>query len=353
MTQDVSDRSGLRVLPGGSGGVAVPDRAALHAAFTATSRATQRTPLLESESLAREIGAARVFVKPESLQWAGSFKIRGAYWRLMQLTAAERSRGVVAYSSGNFAQGLAAAGRAQGVPVTIVMPVDAPVTKRQATEGFGARVVASDHGARPREEAASALAQALARDEGLVLLHPFDDPDIVAGQAGAGLEALEQLDRAGAHADLAICPVGGGGLLGGVSLAFHYDSPGTRVLAVEPEGYDAMGASLADGEIQRVASGLPTICDALQATQPGAAPFAAARAAGVEGVTVSDDAVRAAMRFAFERLKLVLEPSGAVALAAAMDQAVPTGGRTVLIYATGGNVGVEDFARFLGLSGAL
>ncbi|MEX0286831.1 MAG: threonine/serine dehydratase [Paracoccaceae bacterium] len=346
MTDQPANRGLLRVVDSDET-QSVPDRDTLHRAFAATSRATQRTPLLESEALAREIGAARVFVKPESLQWAGSFKIRGAYWRLMQLSPEERRKGVVAYSSGNFAQGLAAAGRAQGVPVTIVMPVDAPVTKRQATEGFGARVVLSDHGAQPREEAASRLAGELAVSEGLVLLHPFDDPAIVAGQAGAGLEALEQLTRAGAHADLAICPVGGGGLLGGVSLAFRYESPGTRVLAVEPEGYDAMGTSLADGEIQRVASGLPTICDALQATQPGSAPFAAARFAGVEGVTVSDQAVRTAMRFAFERLKLVLEPSGAVALAAAMDRAVPTAGRTVLVYATGGNVGFEDFARFL------
>lgn len=326
----------------------LPDFDALKRAYQVTMKATQRTPLLASEALARECGARAVWVKPESLQWAGSFKIRGAYWRLACLSADEKKRGVVAYSSGNFAQGLAAAGRAQGVPVTIVMPVDAPETKRQATEGYGARVVLSEHGSRPREEVASALARQISDDEGLVLLHPFDDPAIVAGQAGAGLEALEQLASLGVTADLVACPVGGGGLLGGVSLAFHYGAPATRILAVEPDGFDAMGASLSDGEIQRVASGLPTICDALQATAPGAAPFAAARLAGAEGVSVGDTAVRRAMLFAFEKLKLVLEPSGAVALAALLDGKVPLEGRSALVFATGGNVGLDGFLAYLG-----
>jgi threonine dehydratase len=326
----------------------VPGFDELKRAYAVTGRATQRTPLLASEALARECGARAVWVKPESLQWAGSFKIRGAYWRLACLSAEEKRRGVVAYSSGNFAQGLAAAGRAQGVPVTIVMPVDAPETKRAATEGYGARVILSEHGTRPREEVASALAREISAGEGLVLLHPFDDPAIVAGQAGAGLEALDQLAAQGATADLVACPVGGGGLLGGVALAFHYAAPATRILAVEPEGFDAMGASLADGEIQRVASGLPTICDALQATAPGAAPFEAAKLAGAEGVAVGDAAVRRAMLFAFEKLKLVLEPSGAVALAALLEGAVPLEGRSALVFATGGNVGLDGFLDYLG-----
>ena len=167
----------------------VPSAHDLATAFAATRRLTVRTPLLESPGLAEATGAARVFVKAECLQRAGSFKIRGATWRLMQLSDAERARGVVAYSSGNFAQGLAAAGKAAGVPVTIVMPDDAPEMKRRATEGFGARVVLSHHGDRPREEVASALARELSQTEGLVLLHPFDDPAIVAGQAAVGLEA--------------------------------------------------------------------------------------------------------------------------------------------------------------------
>lgn len=323
----------------------VPSAHDLATAFAATRRLTVRTPLLESPGLAEATGAARVFVKAECLQRAGSFKIRGATWRLMQLSDAERARGVVAYSSGNFAQGLAAAGKAAGVPVTIVMPDDAPEMKRRATEGFGARVVLSHHGDRPREEVASALARELSQTEGLVLLHPFDDPAIVAGQAAVGLEAQEQLSEAGAVADLVLCPVGGGGLIGGLSLAFHYAGQGTRVVAVEPEGYDGMGQSAAAGALTRVASGQRTICDALQATAPGAAPFEAARAAGVTGLAVRDAEVGRAMRVAFEGLKLVTEPSGAVGLAALLSGQIDVAGKCVLVVASGGNIALADFAR--------
>ena len=320
----------------------VPDGAEIAAAYAVTRASTRRTPLLEAEALALASGAARVFVKAENLQWAGSFKLRGAYWRLSCLDEAARKRGVVAYSSGNFAQGLALAGRELGVPVTIVMPVDAPEMKRRATEGFGARVVLSDHGERPREEAASALAREIAVAEGLVLLHPFDDPMIVAGQAGAGLEALEQMAEAGAAPDLVFCPVGGGGLMGGLALAIRAACPAALIYGVEPEGYDGMGASLRAGSRQRVSGGA-TICDALQATMPGEATFAACKAAGVIGLAVDDNAVRRAMRTGFESLKLVLEPSGAVALAAALGGQVDLRGKRVLVLATGGNI---PFARF-------
>lgn len=327
---------------------AVPDFATLQAAYALTRKATVRTPLLESPALAEVTGAARVFVKAENLQKAGSFKIRGATWRLAQLTDAERARGVVAYSSGNFAQGLAAAGRAAGVPVTIVMPIDAPEMKRRATEGFGARVILSDHGDRPREEVASALARDLAEKEGLVLLHPFDDPAIVAGQAAVAIEALEQWAGFGGQPDIVVCPTGGGGLIGGLSLAVHHLCPGARIFAAEPEGFDGLRQSLAAGALMRVAPGGRTICDALQATAPGVAPLAAATAAGVTGVAVSDKDVRAALRFAFERLKLVLEPSGAAALAALLSGALPARDRAVLIVASGGNIAIEDFLALFG-----
>jgi threonine dehydratase len=326
----------------------VPTADDLATAFAVTRKATQRTPLLDSQALAQATGAARAFVKAESLQATGSFKIRGAHWRLWSLPPEDRAKGVVAFSSGNFAQGLAAAGRALGVPVTIVMPFDAPALKREATEAYGARVILSHHGDRPREEVASALARQIAQDHGLTLLHPFDDPLIVAGQAGAGLEALEQLAEAGASADIVACPVGGGGLLGGVALALHYTTPATRVWAVEPEGYNGMGLSLSAGEMRRVPGATPTISDALQATAPGTAPLAAARTAGVQGVAVGDAAVARAMRFAFERLKLVLEPSGAVALAAVLDGIIPVHGKTVVVFATGGNVAFDRFAALLG-----
>ena len=321
----------------------VPTLDHLRCAYAETSKATQVTPLLESAALARQTGAARVFVKPESLQWAGSFKVRGAYWRLKQLSPDEARRGVVAYSSGNFAQGLAAAGQALGIPVTIVMPIDAPAAKRDATAGYGATVVLTDHGERAREEVASERARQISADENLTLLHPFDDPEIAAGQAGAGLEALDQLAAKGAKADVLFCSIGGGGLIGGVALAFHYLSPRTRLLGVEPEGFNGMGTSLAHGEIETMPLGPKSICDGLMARRPGEAPFAAARLAGVTGVTVTDAAVRRAMKTAFERMKLVFEPSGAASLAALLEGGQDVKGKTVVVVATGGNVSLPDF----------
>jgi threonine dehydratase len=323
----------------------IPDLDHLRRAYAATSKATQVTPMLESGALAARTGAARVFVKPESLQWAGSFKVRGAYWRLKQLSPDEAKRGVVAYSSGNFAQGLAAAGQALGIPVTIVMPIDAPAAKRDATAGYGATVVVTDHGQRAREEVASERARQIAAEENLVLLHPFDDPEIVAGQGGAGLEALDQLAARGAEAEVLFCPVGGGGLIGGVALAFHYLSPQTAIHGVEPEGFNGMGNSIAHGGIETMPLVAPSICDGLMARRPGVAPFAAAQAAGVRGMTVSDSAVRTAMKIAFERLKLVLEPSGAASLAALLSGQVDVKGKNVLVIASGGNVSLADFTR--------
>ncbi|MBO6538899.1 MAG: threonine/serine dehydratase [Rhizobiaceae bacterium] len=325
----------------------VPSLDHLKRAYAETSKATQITPLLESRPLARLTGAKQVFVKPESLQWAGSFKIRGAYWRLLKLTDAERRTGVVAYSSGNFAQGLAAAGEALGIPVTIVMPIDAPKAKSDATRGYGATVIQTEHGERAREEVALEKAREISAEQGLVLLHPFDDPEIVAGQAGAGLEALDQLADYGAEADIVFCPVGGGGLIGGVALAFHYCSPQTAIYGVEPEGFNGMGVSLARGEIETMPLGAPSICDGLMARRPGDAPFAAVSAAGVRGLAVRDDEVRAAMKFAFERLKLVLEPSGASALAAALSGKVDVADRTVVVVATGGNVSLADYMKHI------
>jgi threonine dehydratase len=328
--------------------VHVPDLGELQAAYALTRTASVETPLIEAEALAAATGARRVFVKPESLQRTGSFKFRGACWRIAQLSDDEKQRGVVAYSSGNFAQGLAAAARMANVSCKIVMPDDAPAAKRAGAERHSAMIVASHHGSRPREEVASALAREIASAEGRALLHPFDDPRIVAGQAGAGLEAIEQFGRLGLpNPEVVYCCVGGGGLIGGVALAFHYLSPETKVIAVEPQGYDGMGQSLANDAITRVASGQTTICDALQATAPGAAPFAAAQLPGIGHVAVDDAAVRKAMRLAFETLKLVLEPSGAVAIAAVMQAGETLRGKNVLAYATGGNIAFEDFARLI------
>ena len=252
---------------------------------------------------------------------------------------------MVAYSSGNFAQGLAAAGQRLGVPVTIVMPIDAPAAKKDATAGYGAKVVLTDHGERAREEVALERAREIAGEENLAFLHPFDDPEIVAGQAGVGLEALDQLEAKNAQADILFCSVGGGGLIGGVALAFHYLSPKTEIVGVEPEGFDSMGASLAKGAIETTSLGPKTICDGLMARQPGVATFAAAKAAGVRGITVNDAQVRRAMKAAAERLKIVLEPSGAATLAALIEGGQKVGGKTVLVVATGGNVSLADFTN--------
>lgn len=326
----------------------VPTLDHLRLAHGVTAPAVQTTPLLESAALAGQTGAHRVFVKPECLQWAGSFKVRGAYWRLTRLATEEARRGVVAYSSGNFAQGLAAAGRKLGIPVTIVMPADAPLAKRDATSGYGARVIVTEHGTRPREEVALERARQVAAEENLVLLHPFDDPEIVAGQAGVGLEAVAQLAAGGASADMVFCPVGGGGLIGGVALAFHYLSPHTKVLGVEPEGFDGMGVSLAKGEIETRPLVTKSICDGLMARRPGVAPFAAATVAGVRGVTVSDQAVRQAMKTAFEHLKVVFEPSGAASLAALLGGTEHIAGKTILVVGSGGNVSPADFCCHIG-----
>jgi threonine dehydratase len=325
----------------------VPDLAHLQRAYTETRRVTQLTPLLRSPALATETGASAVFVKPESLQWTGSFKIRGAYWRLCCLSPEEAKRGVVAYSSGNFAQGLAAAGQRLGIPVTIVMPIDAPEAKRVATQGYGATVISTDHGTRAREEVAAERARAIAEDEGLVLLHPFDDPEIVAGQAGVGLEALAQLEALGSEPDLLLCSVGGGGLIGGVSLAFHYRSPQTQLIAVEPERFEGMGQSLRAGERVTVPLGEKSICDGLMARRPGEHPFAAVTQTNLSGLTVSDAQVRAAMRFAADRLKLVLEPSGAATTAALLSGKLDVAGKTVVLIATGGNIALSDFMGFI------
>jgi len=328
----------------------IPSPDDLARAYALTRQTTVRTPLLAAPALAAASGAADVWVKAENLQKAGSFKIRGAIWRLAQLTPAERARGVVAFSSGNFAQGLAAAGREAGVPVTIVMPHDAPATKVRATRDFGARLILSDHGARPREEVAAERARSVAADEGLVLLHPFDDPAIVAGQAGVALEALEQLDAIGAAADVFACPTGGGGLIGGLSLAVRQACPAADVFAVEPQGFDSMGMALTRGAPARLVATDRTICDALQATMAGAAPFAAARAAGARGVSVTDDSVRRAMRLAHDSLGLILEPSGAAAIAALLSGQLPVAHRRVLLIASGGNISPESFCALSGVA---
>ena len=301
-----------------------------------------RTPLLRSDAL-DEAAGGRLFVKAECLQRTGSFKFRGAYNRLSRLTAEERARGVVAFSSGNHAQGVAAAARLLGMPAVIVMPSDAPRMKAEATRALGAEVVSYDRRTGDRE----AIARKVAEERGGVVVPSFDDFHVIAGQGTVGLEIAAQLKKAGASADLLLCPVSGGGLLAGIALAMERLSPGTRLYAVEPEGYEDHKASLDVGRRTAVPGTRPTLCDALMAPEPGALTFAinGPRLAGA--LAVSDEAALAAMAMAFRHLKIVLEPGGATALAAVLSGKASLDGRTAVVVASGGNVDEDVFCRAL------
>ena len=300
------------------------------------------TPLLHVEALDGACNG-RVFVKAEALQRTGSFKFRGAYNRLSRLSTHERKAGVVAFSSGNHAQGVAAAARIVGCPALIVMPSDAPRVKVEATLGYGAEVVTYDRWTESREE----IAGRIAAERGAVVVPAFDDPFIVAGQGTAGLEAARQLEALGETADVLLCPASGGGLMAGMALAFERLSPATRLYVVEPQGYEDHAASLAAGRPTRVPPAPPSLCDSLMAPEPGAIPFAVTGPRLSGALAVSDAEALAAMAFAFRHLKLVLEPGGAVALAALLGGRLPLEGRTALVMASGGNVDAETFTRAL------
>ncbi len=297
-----------------------------------------RTPLLRSDALDAATGG-RLFLKPECLQRTGSFKFRGAYNRLSAMTPAERGGGVVAFSSGNHAQGVALAAKMLGIRAAIIMPLDAPATKIAATRGYGAEVIFYDRLAEDR----AVLSARIAAERGAILVPSFDDRWIVAGQGTAGLEIVEDLAALGLVADQLLVCCGGGGLAAGLSLGL----PGVPLTVVEPEGYDDVARSLAHGEIEPVRDPGPTLCDALQTLVTCPLTFGLLRSAGATGVAVSEAAVTHAVRFAFEQLKLVVEPGGVVALAAALSGAVDVQGKTVALTLSGGNVDPAVFARCL------
>lgn len=300
------------------------------------------TPLLRADALDAACGGP-VWVKAEALQRTGSFKIRGAYNRICRLSAAERRAGVVAFSSGNHAQGVAEAARRVGCPAAIVMPADAPAVKVEATRALGAEVVFYDRFTQSRE----AISAELAAERGAVLVPSFDDPFVIAGQGTVGLEAVRQLESQGARADVLACCASGGGLVAGIALAFEALSPATRIYTAEPAAFDDHARSLAAGRRVGVAPGGRSVCDALLAPLPGEITWAinVARLAG--GVTATDGEALAAMAFAFRHLKLVLEPGGAVALAAALAGRLDLRGRTALLIASGGNVDPALYAQAL------
>ena len=304
------------------------------------------TPLLESPLLNEELGV-RVLVKAEALQRTGSFKFRGAYNHISRLAEAGRCRGVVAYSTGNHAQGVAAAARLAATPALIVMPADAPEVKLNNTRAWGAEVVFYDRDRDSREEIAGQIAD----ERGLALVPPFDHPWTIAGQGSVGLELAEQAAALGAELDAVLVPCGGGGLISGCALALAERAPHAAIYAVEPTGFDDTACSLAAGARQHIRVGAQSFCDALLAPMPGELTFAINRKLLAGGLVVDDDEVARAMRLAFRHLKLVLEPGGAVALAAVAAEKLDCRGKTVAVVASGGNVDAETFAAALNRGG--
>jgi len=300
------------------------------------------TPLIESPALSERLGG-RVLIKPETLQRVGAFKFRGAYNRLSRLSGAQRKAGVVAFSSGNHAQGVALAARLLGMPALIVMPADAPKVKVDATRAYDAEVRFYDRAKDDRE----ALAEAAAAERGAVVVPAFDDPLIIAGQGTVGLEIAAQAKATGASIDLLLGPVGGGGLMSGVSLAMRALSPAATLYGVEPAGFDDTRRSLQAGERRGAPPAPRSLCDALESPMPGKLTFPILRGHLTDVLTVTDAEVAAAMRYAFATLKLVVEPGGAVALAALLAGKLDLAGRTAAIILSGGNVDAELFARVL------
>ena len=292
-----------------------------------------RTPLIRNDALDAALGA-RAFVKAENLQRGGAFKMRGATNAIASLSPEVRARGVIAFSSGNHAIAVATAAKLFGVKATIVMPSDAPRIKLDTTRSLGASVVTYDRVNESREQ----IGARISAESGASLIKPFDDPNVIAGQGTLGLEIAEEVSP-----DIVVVQGSGGGLSAGVALAL----PNAEIFVVEPEGHDDIARTLKAGSIQRNAPGIRSICDGLLTEQMGEITHAIARQRFSGAVAVSDDEVRRAMRFAFRHLKLVLEPSGAAALAAALEGKAPVAGKTVAIIASGGNVDEETFVSAL------
>ena len=318
------------------------DIALIDAAAARLSGHARRTPMLSSPFL-DDIAGRRVLVKAECLQHTGSFKFRGGWSAVSALSPETRARGVIAFSSGNHAQGVAAAARGHGVPAVIVMPSDAPALKIANTRALGAEVILYDRAGEDRD----AIGARLAAERGLTLIKPFDEPQVIAGQGTCGLEIAEQAAEAGvAQADVLVC-CGGGGLTSGIALALEARAPGLRTRPVEPEGFDDVTRSLASGTIERNDRLSGSICDAIITPQPGDITFPILGRLCGPGLAVSEEEALRAMALAFLRLKIVVEPGGAVALAAALFRPEAVSGDAVIAVTTGGNVDPAMFARAL------
>ncbi len=322
----------------------LPDLAAVEAAAARLAGRAIETPLLESPDLDARAGA-RVLIKAETLQRTGSFKFRGAFNKISQLPRGAEG-GVVAFSSGNHAQGVAAAAQMCGLPAAIVMPADAPAIKIANTKGYGAEVIFYDRfGTEDREQ----LAMRTAAERGAALVKPFDDPDIIAGQGTIGLEIARQSQARDATPAIVLAPCGGGGMIAGCATALTALIPGVAIHAVEPADFDDTVRSLAAHQRLRNPPGRTTICDALMGPTPGELTFAINDRLLAGGLTVTDREVQSAMAYAFRVLKLVIEPGGAVALAAILAGKIDLRGRTTAIVCSGGNVDPTTFAAAIAL----
>jgi threonine dehydratase len=322
--------------------ILVPTFDDLQEAARRLAGAAHLTPVLTSRTADARAGA-KLFFKCENLQRAGAFKFRGAYNAIAALGEEQKRRGVITYSSGNHAQAMALAGRLQGVKVLVIMPSDAPAMKVAATRGYGAEVVFYDRFTEDRE----ALGRERAAEGGLTLIPPYDHPDVIAGQGTAARELFEEVGPL----DVLLAPLGGGGLLAGCALAAEAMSPGCAVVGVEPEAGNDGQQSFRKGEVVRIP--VPqTIADGAMTTYLGAHTFAVIRARVQDIVTVSDAALVDTMRFLLERVKIVVEPTGCLAAAAALNGAYPIAGKRVGIVLSGGNVDLQSLGRFLSEAGA-
>lgn len=316
------------------------DIALIHAAAARLKGHARQTPLLNAPLL-DQIAGRRIFVKAECLQWTGSFKYRGGWSAVSALTDAERTRGVLAYSSGNHAQGVALAARQHNAPCVIIMPADAPAVKIANTRAYGAEVVLYDRAKDDRDTIGAQLAQT----RGLTLIKPFDDPQVIAGQASVGLEIAAQAQSAGISAATVITCCGGGGLTAGIALALEGTAPNLHVRPAEPAGFDDMARSLTSGQRERNAQTAGSICDAVLTPSPGEITFPIVQRLCGPGLVVTDDEACRAVAIAFQHLRIVVEPGGAVALAAALFR--PDLPDTVIVTASGGNIDAALFADIL------
>src|SRR5215831_6310737 len=321
---------------------ALPTAADVDAAAQRLAGVALRTPLITSPVLDAATGA-QVFLKAEILQRTGSFKFRGAYNKLSSIPPSERTGGVVAFSSGNHAQGVAAAARLLGMRAVIVMPSDAPRPKRERTAALGAEVVLYDRAKEDRQ----AIAREIADKRHAALVPPYDDALVIAGQGTAGREIVEDLTTQGLAADVVAVTASGGGLTAGIALAVKARMPQARLFTAEPEGFDDHARSFKSGRREKSAALTGTICDALMAQTPGELTFAINRVLVGAGAAVSDQEVAAAVAFAFRELKLVVEPGGAAALAALLSGKIDVKGKIAVAVLSGGNVDPELFHRLV------